>query len=450
MMRYFRYLCLAVLSLGLLSVNASSVPVPSSIAPMLKQVMPSVVNIRVMTNDTQPNSSDPVQKLGSGVIVDPAKGYILTNAHVIKDETDITVTLNDSRHFDAKLVGRDDVTDVAVLQIPAEHLTGITLGDSNKLQVGDFVAAIGSPFGLSQTATTGIVSALKRNDLSIEGLENFIQTDAAINPGNSGGALVTFDGKLIGINTAIISTGGGNLGIGFAIPVNMAMSVMEQIVQYGQVKRGLLGIFAQPLTPDLIQAFGLPDKIVGTIVTAVSANSPAKKAGLKVGDVILAINGQTVENPFQIRNIIGLLRVDSQVKITVLRDGKTLTKTAVITSGDSQQAAAKAQNPYLNGLTLIEVNPILSTNQGIVQGIQVVNVPQDSAAADAGLQGGDIIVSANNKPVHSIKALNMIAAASKKELLLNVLRGPGALFVVIKYPVAENAAVAAPNTAQQK
>jgi len=421
----------------------ATAPLSNSIAPMLKKVMPAVVNVRAVvklpiTNiralrQAKKQKPKTLVALGSGVIIDAHRGYILTNAHVVKDAKTITVTLNDSRYFHAKLLGEDAASDIAVLKIKAKGLRSLPIGNSSKLQVGDFVAAIGSPFGLNQTVTSGIVSALQRNNLNIEHYENFIQTDAAINPGNSGGALVTYAGKLVGINTAIVSTGGGNLGIGFAIPINMAHSIMEQIIKYGKVRRGLLGVFAQPLTPDLDAAFNLPSDLKGTIITSISPSSPAAKAGLHVGDVILDINDKAIKNPFDVRNIIGLLRVGSHIRLTVLRNGKRLTKLAVITNSKTQIADLQKQQPFLNGISLGNINRIQSVAHGTINGgAQVLQVSASSPAGQAGLLPGDIIISANRQAVNNIADLYKIVQHAKHSLLLHIIRGPGALFIVIK------------------
>ena len=318
-----------------------------TLAPMLEKTTPAVVNIsttgKVIVRD--PFFDDPffrrffdvpeqrrerrISGLGSGVIVDANDGYIVTNSHVIDKAEDIVVTLEDGQRFNAKVIGKDPGADIAVIQIDAERLTEIALGDSDNLRQGDFVVAIGNPFGLGQTVTSGIVSALGRSGLGIESYEDFIQTDASINPGNSGGALVNLRGELIGINTAIYGSGGGNIGIGFAIPVNMARQIISQLVEHGEVRRGRLGFVVQDLTPELAEAFGVARK-KGVVVARVEAKSPAQKAGIKVGDVITAVNGREVDNSAQVRNEIGLLRVGSEVEIEVLRDGKTRSLTASV------------------------------------------------------------------------------------------------------------------------
>ena len=318
--------------------NGSGVP---SVAPIVKQVMPAVVNIAVEGTEEvdNPLMRDPLfrrffgvpngpmvrktQAMGSGVIVDAQNGTVLTNNHVIEHANLIEVTLSDKRQFKAKLIGHDASTDIAVLKIPAENLVALPMADSDKSEVGDFVLAIGNPFGLGQTVTSGIISAVGRSDLGIEGLEDFIQTDAAINPGNSGGALVDLKGRLIGINTAILAPSGGNVGVGFAIPANMARTVMQQILQYGKVDRGWIGVGAQDLTPEL--ALGLrTNRREGAVVSTVQAGAGAQKAGLKTGDIIVAIDGTPVHSWQQCVNLIGLTRVGDAVKLTIDRNGQTL------------------------------------------------------------------------------------------------------------------------------
>jgi Do/DeqQ family serine protease len=311
-----------------------------SLAPMLARVLPGVVNIAVrgkvraenpllqdpffrrffnLPQRSQPEERE-TQATGSGVVVDAANGYILTNGHVVENATRIEVTTKDNRRFTARLVGRDAEADVAVLQIPAQNLTAVPLGDSDRLQVGDFVLAVGNPFGLGQTVTSGIVSALGRSGLGIEGYEDFIQTDASINPGNSGGPLVNLYGQVVGINTAILAPGGGNIGIGFAVPINMARRVMDQLLRYGEVKRGRIGVAIQDLTPELAQAMNT-NQTNGAVIARVEAGSPAEQAGLHSGDLVVAVNGTPVHSGTQLRNAIGLSRIGDQVTLTLDRRG---------------------------------------------------------------------------------------------------------------------------------
>jgi len=344
----FKRQLLALTSLILLlfinTASFASPPADPSLAPMLERVLPAVVNIKAQIKITdlltlqqmqkqqekaQRNSNRPQAlrdtfvSVGSGVIVNADKGYILTNAHVVNDAQTVIVTLSDSRHFRAKVIGMDKPSDVALLQIKAKNLTAVALGDSNNLKVGDFVAAIGNPFGLNQTVTSGIISALGRSTLGIESFENFIQTDAPINPGNSGGALIDMKGNIIGINTAILAPERGSIGIGFAIPSNMAKSVMMQLIQYGDVQRGMLGVGAQDLTPDLASAFDA-EETKGAAVTLVLPRSPAQQAGIQVGDIITSVNNVDVKNASDVVNTIGFLRVNTKANINLLRKGKTL------------------------------------------------------------------------------------------------------------------------------
>ena len=326
-----------------LPANDSQGALLPSLAPMLERVLPSVVNVatqsRVRVEDN-PLLQDPffrrffgvpdmprerqTQSLGSGVIIDAKRGYVLTNNHVVDKADEITVTLKDGRILNAKLVGKDPETDVAVVQIPAENLSAVPLADSDRLRVGDFVVAIGNPFGLGQTVTSGIVSALGRSGLGIEGYEDFIQTDASINPGNSGGALVNLRGELIGINTAIIAPGGGNVGIGFAIPVNMAQQIMTQLVEHGEVRRGSIGMLVQDLTAELAKAFDIQETH-GAVISKVVKDSPAERAGLRTGDVVVRVNGKPVVTSGELRTSIGMLRVGEVVTMDVIRDGKNRT-----------------------------------------------------------------------------------------------------------------------------
>jgi len=338
----------AIVPLPWPAVAAGAIPevggaVVPSLAPMLSRITPGVVNIAVRgrIKEQNPLLQDPffrrffnlpqnqlseereTQATGSGVIVDAARGYVLTNGHVVENATRIEVTTKDNRRLPAKLIGRDPRTDVAVLQIAPGNLTAVPMGDSDRLQVGDFVVAIGNPFGLGQTVTSGIVSALGRSGLGIEGnegYEDFIQTDASINLGNSGGPLVNLNGECVGINTAILAPSGGNIGIGFAVPINMARKVMEQLIHYGEVKRGRIGVAIQDLTPDLAQAMSTAHT-AGAVIARVDAGSPAERAGLHTGDLVLAVNGVAVRSGTQLRNMIGLARIGDEVELTVDRRG---------------------------------------------------------------------------------------------------------------------------------
>jgi Do/DeqQ family serine protease len=295
-----------------------------SLAPLLKGVTPSVVNIAVMGK----KSNDP-EVAGSGVIVDAKAGYVLTNHHVIEHADRIVVTLKDNRRLDATLVGSDPDTDIAVLKIAAQNLTALPIGDADHLEVGDFVLAIGNPFGLGQAVTSGIVSALGRTGLGLESYENFIQTDASINPGNSGGALINLRGELVGINTAIFTPGGGNVGVGFAVPINMAESVMKQLVANGEVHRGHLGVQVKDLTPELADSMGVSGR-QGAIVDFVDVLSPAQKAGLAPGDIILSVDGEPVHGAADLRNRVGLTPVGHKIQLTLLRDKTSKTLDIVI------------------------------------------------------------------------------------------------------------------------
>jgi serine protease DegQ len=321
-----------------------------TLAPLLKEVTPAVVNIAVKGHEAvNPLFNDPLyrryyavpegaptretQAAGSGVIVDGTAGYVMTNNHVVEHADEIVVTLKDNRQLAAKLVGADSETDIAILQIAPKNLTAITIGDSEKLEVGDFVVAIGNPFGLGQTVTSGIVSALGRSGMHIENYENFIQTDASINPGNSGGALINLRGELVGINTAIIGPGGGNVGIGFAVPINMARSVMQQLVAYGEVKRGRIGIELEDLTPDIAEALSM-DAQGGAVVSRVVKGSPAGRAGIKAGDVIIEVDGSPVRNSTDLRNRVGLTPIGQSMRLTILRrSGKSMVDVKIESAG---------------------------------------------------------------------------------------------------------------------
>lgn len=419
-----------------------------TLAPMLEKVTPAVVNIstrghvRVQENPlfadpffrhffdlpSQPRKRQ-TQSLGSGVVVDAKNGYIITNNHVIDKADEITVTLRSGESYKAKLIGTDPETDVAVIKVEGKHLTAVPLGDSDKLRVGDFAIAIGNPFGLGQTVTSGIVSALGRSGLGIEGYEDFIQTDASINPGNSGGALVNLNGELIGINTAIFSKSGGNIGIGFSIPINMVNDIMQQLVTHGEVKRGRLGAQAQDLTPQLAKAFNLENRR-GAVITQVVENSAADKAGLKTGDIVTHINGKRVKDADTLRNTIGLLRVGETVKLKIQRDGKQHTLAARVEEPQASQQTGIKLNDHLQGASFSDIEEG-SRLYGKVQGVIVTEVEAGSPAWRSGLRQGDIIVSANRKDVQNITQLKQ-AVKKSESLLLNVRRGNGALFLYLQ------------------
>jgi Do/DeqQ family serine protease len=363
------------------------------------------------------------QSAGSGVIVDAKNGYIITNYHVVENASEITVTLLDNRVFTAKVIGSDEGADIAVLQAKQPNLVAITLGDSSRLEVGDYVVAIGNPFGLQHTVTAGIVSALGRTGINPDGYEDFIQTDASINPGNSGGALVNLRGELVGINSAILSRSGGNIGIGFAIPVNMVKGVMDQLIRYGQVKRGVLGVVLYNVTPDIAKEFGVSESS-GALVAGVAPGSAAERAGVKIGDIITSINGVTMKDPGELRNSIGMLRVGDKVEIGLLRDGKSRKVTALIGErSDAQAANAVEINKGLDGTDLAD-----APDGG---GVLVKGVQESSPAAEAGLRANDLIVGVGRTSISNIKTFRD-AAQGATVLVLNVRRGSAQLLIPIR------------------
>lgn len=419
-----------------------------TLAPMLKNVLPSVVNISIQGTvavQQNPMFNDPffrrfapqmpkerqTQGIGSGVIVDAKKGYIMTNNHVIANADTIFVTLHNKQKLKAKLIGTDAETDIAILQVKAANLTGIPLGDSDKLQVGDFAVAIGNPFGLSHTVTSGMISALGRTDLGIEGYENFIQTDASINPGNSGGALIDLRGRLIGINSAILAPSGGNVGIGFSIPINMAKKIMDQLLKHGEIKRGLLGVQIQDLSSELAEAMDLKGAH-GALVSRVSPNSAAEKAGIQAGDVIVSVDGKKITGASSLRTNIGLKRVGDKVKIVFIRNQQRKTVSAQIGGSAAEKLTASAtQQPLLKGATLKELSK-KHPYQGTSKGLLITDVQANSPAAQVGLMEGDIILAINKRKVASIADLNKATALSRNQLLIHLQRGQNFIYLVIK------------------
>lgn len=422
-------------------------PMPS-LAPMVKRVSPSVVNIATRgtikdRSGRNPLLDDPFfrrffdappdarprerqfQSAGSGVIVDAKNGYIITNHHVVENATEITITLLDNRTFSAKVVGTDEGADVAVLQAKQPNLVAMTLGDSGKLEVGDYVVAIGNPFGLQHTVTAGIVSALGRTGINPEpgGYEDFIQTDASINPGNSGGALVNLRGELVGINSAILSGSGGNIGIGFAIPVNMVRASMDQLIKYGQVKRGILGVQLYSITADIAKEFGLTET-TGALVAGVAQGSSADRAGIKTGDIIISLNGNTMKTSGELRNAIGMLHVGDKVELGLLREGKSRKVTALIGERGGVESAGLAEmNKGLEGAELADASD--------AGGVVVNRVQESSAAALSGLRAGDVIVAVGRTPVTDMRSFRD-AVKGASVLVLRVRRGSETLLLPVR------------------
>jgi Do/DeqQ family serine protease len=425
---------------------AEAAPMPS-LAPIVKRVSAAVVNIATRgTIKEKPGQRNPLlddpffrrffdvppdsrprerqfQSAGSGVIVDAKNGYIITNHHVVENASEITVTLLDNRSFSAKVIGSDEGADIAVLQAKQPNLVAMALGDSSKLEVGDYVVAIGNPFGLQHTVTAGIVSALGRTGINPDGYEDFIQTDASINPGNSGGALVNLRGELVGINSAILSGSGGNIGIGFAIPVNMAKGVMDQLIKYGQVKRGVLGVNIYDVTPDVAKEFGL-NEASGALVAGVAQGSAAEHAGIKTGDIIVSVNGTPIKSASELRNTIGMQRVGDQVEIGLLRDGKPLKVAALVAEHSESEAVAAADvHRGLEGADLADAPE--------AAGVLVRAVQDGSPAAQAGLRANDLIVAVGRTPVATLKAFRDVAKGASF-LMLNVKRGSAVVLIPIR------------------
>ena len=366
----------------------------------------------------QPSREQVEQSLGSGVIVDAGKGYILTNNHVVAGADDIRVTLTDGRSFKAKLIGTDPATDIAVIQIQAKDLTALPIADSKKSRVGDFVVAIGDPFGLGQSATSGIISGLQRQDLRSNGYQNYIQTDASINPGNSGGALVNLAGELVGINSMIYSPSGASAGLGFAIPSDLALSVMKQLIAHGHVSRGSLGVETQDLTPQVAAALGTSAR-KGALVTDVTPGSPAAKAGLKPGDLVVAVDGNPIDNAQDLRNVQGLKPLGSTLTLDVQRGNQHLRVSATL-AADANTLNGSTLDPRLSGASFVEL-PASLRQQG-ASGVGISDVDANSRAAQQGLQAGDIVIGINNTTTTSLAALKRVLAKHPRNLTLVIVR----------------------------
>jgi Do/DeqQ family serine protease len=437
------------------AVGGATFPLPSkdgvpTLAPLLREVMPAVVNISVQV--TAPARQNPLMRdpffrrffedlleqpqqrpqlsAGSGVVIDARLGYVITNHHVIEEAQEIVVTLKDRRELSAQLVGSDPGTDIALLKVAPGGLTELKLGDSEALEVGDFVIAIGNPFGLGQTVTSGIVSALGRTGLNIHGYEDFIQTDASINPGNSGGALINLKGELIGINSAIIGPSGGNVGIGFAVPSNMAQAVVEQLAEYGEVRRGRLGVLIQDLTPELAEALNLAIS-EGAVVTGVEAGSPAEEAGVATGDVMVAIDGHEVTGSADLRNRIGLVRVGGKVTVTVLRNGKRKDFEVRVAKVERATYAGDQSAPQLSGAVFQAMgseHPL----SGQVNGVVVADVERDSRAWRNKIRPGDLIIAINRERVRNLEELNSALRRTGRSIAVDVIRDKTQLLIVIQ------------------
>jgi serine protease DegQ len=414
-----------------------------SLAPMLEDTTPAIVSIAV--KGTQPSQQEvpemfkyffgtpnnqaqerPFRGLGSGVIIDADKGYIVTNNHVVNNADEILVKLTDGRELVAKKLGADEQSDIALLQIDAEKLVDLKLANSNKLRVGDFVVAIGNPFGLSQTVTSGIISALGRSGLNIGGYEDFIQTDAAINRGNSGGALVNLRGELVGINTAIFGPNGGNVGIGFAIPSNMMKSLVDQIIEFGEVRRGLLGIVGGDVDEGLAEAFNSGVNI-GAFVNEVAPDTAAEKAGLQAGDIITEINGNGLTGFNELRAKIASLGAGAEVELTIIRSGKKKSVKVVLDAAGPTQAEAKDMHPALQGAKLSNAKDSDGNDA-----VKVDAVAERSPAARIGLREEDIIVGVNRRRINNIDELAERVTDNKDVIALNVRRGNSSLYIVIR------------------
>ncbi|MEJ2763925.1 Do family serine endopeptidase [Photobacterium sp. MCCC 1A19761] len=451
---------LLVLSAIALSISSVLVPVTAtaalpqavssqqlpSLAPMLENVTPAVVSIAIEGRQvsrqrlpetfrfffgpefpTEQLQERPFRGLGSGVIIDAEQGYIVTNHHVINGADKISVQLHDGREVSAELIGSDEMSDIALLKIEkTKNLTAIKLANSDNLRVGDFAVAIGNPFGLGQTVTSGIISALGRSGLNIENFENFIQTDAAINSGNSGGALINLNGELVGINTAILGPNGGNVGIGFAIPANMVKSLTEQILEFGEVKRGVLGVLGGELTTELAEAFGYETNH-GAFINQVLPDSAAEKAGLKAGDIIVSVNGKQIRTFSELRAKIATLGAGKTAALGIVRDGESRTVDVVLQAASQNKVKAENLHERLAGAEFANT----SAEDG-VKGVKVTRLEEQSIAARYGLEQGDIILGLNRQPVRNLGELRKALEKNPNVLALEVKRGNNVLYLIIR------------------
>lgn len=414
-----------------------------SLAPMLEEATPAVVSIAVEGTQTSRQrvpemfryffgapqeqvQERPFRGLGSGVIIDADKGYVVTNNHVVDNADEITVKLTDGREFKAKKLGSDEQSDIALLKIEPDDLKALPLADSDALRVGDFVVAIGNPFGLSQTVTSGIVSALGRSGLNIGGYEDFIQTDAAINRGNSGGALVNLHGELVGINTAIFGPNGGNVGIGFAIPANMMKNLVDQIAEFGEVRRGLLGILGSDIDAGLAEAMNA-EVNTGAFVSEVQPDSAAEKGGLQAGDIITAINGRQLNSFQELRARIASMGAGAEVEISIMRKGKKMNVDVVLDDAADTTVTAAQIHPALEGATLVN-----GTDKAGNAGVVVSDIERGAPAARIGLQADDVIIGVNRVRTSSVAEFRNALDEAKGVIALNVKRNNSTLYLVIR------------------
>lgn len=431
-------LCASCLVLGHAFARATPGDTADNVlAQVVKRISPAVVNLQVAKNPmpasgsaADDNTPPALRNMvtGSGVIIDAKNGYIVTNAHVVNNSKLIIVTLQNNARYIGHPIGMARNFDLAVIKINAKKLTAMPVGNSSLLKVGEPVAAIGSPFGLRQTVTAGIISSLNRNNPRLSGNENFIQTDAPINPGNSGGPLINLKGQLIGINTALLAPLPANVGIGFAIPSNIVTAASTQLIKYGSIKGGALGVMAQNLTNVLSHALKLPDDTRGVIITHVVPNSPAEKAGIKAEDIITQAGGNNIQNALQLHNLLALSRPDSQLTLHLLHNGKK--KTVTVTVGSPKALLASNPAPLLTGMRLQAFRQLQPDNT-VIQGMAILSLSPSTPGGLAGLIPGDIILTANDQPVKNIKQLMQACRQSDKPVLLKVARGNGTLYIVL-------------------